>query len=104
MEGAGTPVLDELRHEIRRVHGCASEFERFVTLPEVPGRGRRTIAVFTLPNHAACHCYAWLEPLGQGVEYFVVLHGIDVSGPEEALQHVALTERAASERWAQEYA
>ncbi|HEX5139295.1 MAG TPA: hypothetical protein VFY93_20170 [Planctomycetota bacterium] len=97
-------TLLDLKREIRRLHGCASEFERFVTLPEVPGRARRVVAVFGLREHPSRRCYAWLERSITGTECFAVLHGVEVSGPEEAVHHVAKVERATRERWAQEYA
>jgi len=98
------PTLVDLKGEIRRLHGCASEFERFVTLPESPGRARRVVAVFGLKDHPARHCYAWIERSILGTECFAVLHGVDIRGPEDAVRHVAEVERATQERWAQEYA
>jgi hypothetical protein len=98
------PTLSDLKREILRLHGCASEFERFVTLPEARGRSRRVIAVFQLKEHPARRCYAWLERSIGGTDFVAVLHGVDVRGPEEALRHVAAVERASRDRWAQEYA
>lgn len=98
-EARGAGTLTDLKWEIRRLHGCASEFEQLVTLPEAPGRGRIVVAVFALSDHPARRCYAWRER-----ELFVVLHGVDVRGPAEAVRHVADVERATRDRWAQEYA
>jgi hypothetical protein len=98
------PTLTDLKREIRRVHGCASEFERFVTLPEGPGRARRVVAVFALSDHPARRCYAWFERSVAGAECFAVLHGVDIRGPEDAVRHVAEVERATRDRWTQEYA
>ncbi|MCK6458273.1 MAG: hypothetical protein L6Q95_00080 [Planctomycetes bacterium] len=98
------PLLSDLKREIRRLHGCSSEFERFVTIPEAPGRARRVVAVFELKEHPARRCYAWLERSGFGAECFAVLHGMEIRGPEEAVRHVEEVERATRDRWAQEYA
>lgn len=98
------PALSELRREILRLHGCASEFERFVALPEAPGRSRRVVAIFALKDHPARRCYAWLERSGFGTECFAVLHGVEIRGPEDAVRHVEEVERATRDRWAQEYA
>lgn len=92
--------LAEFRREIRRLHGCAARFERFVVVPEAPGRGRRAVAVFLLEGHPAHRCYVWHE----GNALVAVLHGIDVSGPEDAVSRVTAFERSSQERWAQEYA
>lgn len=110
MSGAGTvtgreaTVLAECRREIRRLHGCSAEFERFVTVPEAPGRARRVVAVFLLHGHPARRCYAWPDRGEGGTAFVAVLHGIDIRGPEDAVQHVSAIERASRERWAQEYA
>jgi hypothetical protein len=98
------PTLSDLKREIRRLHGCASEFERFVDLPDAPGRPRRLVAVFALRDHPARRCYAWLERSIAGTDCFAVLHGIDIRGPEDAVRHVAEVDRATRDRWAQEYA
>ncbi len=98
------PTLSELKREIRRLHGCASEFERFVTIPEGPGRARRVVAVLALKDHPARRCYAWFEPSGFGMECLAVLHGVEIGGPEDAVRHVEAFERATRDRWAQEYA
>jgi hypothetical protein len=97
-------VLAEFRREIRRLHGCSARFERFVTIPEAPGRSRRVVAVFALDGHPAHRCYAWPEPGLMGVTPVAVLQGADIRGPEDAVQHVATRERSSQERWAQEYA
>lgn len=94
-----TPALAEFRREIRRLHGCAARFERFVALPGA--HARRVVAVFLLDGHLSAHrCYAWQE----GNALVAVLSGIDIRGPEDAVQHVAAVERSSRERWAQEYA
>jgi len=98
------PSLVDFKREIRRLHGCASEFVRFVTVPEVPGRGRRVVAVFGLSGHVAHRCYVWLEPADGGTELVAVLHGVEIRSPEDAVRHVTQLERVARERWAQEYA
>jgi len=98
------PTLSDLKREIRRLHGCASEFECFVTLPEAPGRARQVVAVFALKEHPARRCYAWLEWSIAGAECFAVLHGVEIRGPEDAVRHVVEVERATRDRWAQEYA
>lgn len=98
------PTLTDLKREIRRLHGCASEFERFETIPDAPGSARRVVAVFLLKDHPARHCYAWIERSLLGIDCFAVLHGVDVDGPEDAVRHVADVERATRDRWAQEYA
>jgi hypothetical protein len=100
---AAAPRLTDLKREIRRLHGCDSAFERFVALPETPGRSRRVVAVFALSAHPAQRCYAWLEAAAGGPGVVAVLHGIEAGGPEQAVQHVARVESAAQERWAQEY-
>jgi len=97
-------VLAEFGREIRRLHGCSSRFERFVTVPEAPGRARRVVAVFALDGHSARRCYAWPEPGPMGMTLVAVLHDADIRGPEDAVQHVASLERSSQDRWAQEYA
>ncbi len=92
------PTLAEFRREIRRLHGCSARFERFVVVPEAPGRGRRAVAVFLLDGHPAAHrCYVWPEADG----LVAVLHGIDIRGPEDAVRHVAAVERSLEDRWTQ---
>lgn len=98
------PTLLDLKREIRRLHGCASEFERFVMVPEAPGRARRVVAVFGLKDHPARVCYAWLERSVPDVECFAVLQSVDIREPEDAVRHVAEIERTTQDRWAQEYA
>jgi hypothetical protein len=98
------PTLADLKGEIRRLHGCASEFERFVKLPEAPGRARRVVAVFALKDHPARRCYAWFEHSIAGSDCFAVLHGMEIRGPEDAVRHVAEVERSTRDRWTQEYA
>jgi len=100
----GTPALGEFKREILRLHGCASRFERFVAVPEAPGRARRVVAVFALDGHPALLCYAWTERFSGQVTLLAVLRSLHVRGPEEAVQHVAALERSSGERWAQEYA
>jgi len=102
--GADPPRLTEFKREIRRLHGCDSAFERFVALPEAPGRSRRVVVVFNLPAHPARRCYAWLDAAPGAPGVVAVLHGDETRGPEEAVQHVARVERIERERWAQEYA
>ncbi|MFI5401922.1 MAG: hypothetical protein ACHQ1G_03220 [Planctomycetota bacterium] len=93
-------MLAEFRREIRRLHGCSARFERFHVVPEASGRARRAVAVFLLEGHPAHRCYVWYE---ESV-LVAVLHGMDVNGPEGAVNHVAAIERSSQERWAQEYA
>ena len=100
----GTPALVEFKREILRLHGCASHFERFVVVPEAPGRARRVVAVFTLDGHPALLCYAWAERFSGGVTLLAVLRSLHVRGPEDAVRHVLALERSTQERWAQEYA
>jgi hypothetical protein len=97
----GPPTLGDFKREIRRLHGCSADFERFVTIPEAPGRGRRVVAVFLLHGHPAKRCYMWPEP---GEAFVAVLHGGGVQGPADAVEHVAAAERTLCDRWAQEYA
>ncbi len=103
-KGGEAPVLGEFRREIRRLHGCSARFERFMSLPEAPGRGRRVVAVFLLDGHPARRCYAWPEQHADGVTLVAVLDGVDIRGPEDAVEHVTAVERSSRERWAQEYA
>jgi len=100
------PTLADFRREILRLHGCAATFERFVTVPEAPGRARRVVAVFTLEGHPAARCYAWpeLRTESWGYSFVAVLHGEEVAGPETAVTHVNACERTSRERWLQEYA
>jgi hypothetical protein len=99
-----SPVLAECRREIRRLHGCAARFERFVVVPEGPGRARRVVAVFALEGHPALRCFAWPEREVSGTSVVAVLRSIDIRGPEDAVRHVTALERSSQERWAQEYA
>jgi len=100
------PTLADFRREIRRLHGCAATFERFVTVPEAPGRPRRVVAIFALDGHPAGRCYAWPELRTGAWEFaFVaVLHGTETADPEAAVTHVEACDRDSRERWQQEYA
>ena len=98
------PLLAEFRREIRRLHGCSARFERFVTVPEAPGCGRRVVAAFALEGHPARQCFAWPERKGGGVTIVAVLRTLDIKGPEDAVRRVEALERSSQERWEQEYA
>jgi hypothetical protein len=97
-----SPILAECRKEIRRLHGCAARFERFVVVPEASGQARRVVAVFALEGHPAHQCFAWPERVGARVTVVAVLRSIDIAEPEDAVRHVAALERSSRERWAQE--
>jgi hypothetical protein len=97
-------LLSDLKREIRRLHACSAEFDRFVTIPEAPGRARRVVAVFRLLGHPASRCYVWRESERGRLSVVAVLHAGDVAGPEDAVRQVTALERLERERWSQEYA